>query len=857
TAPETTSISSTTSSLQPRCSLGEYYKIRYPGDCAKYYSCDNGNLTVLECPFLQSFDAILQKCRLSLLVDCSIESSTTTTQETTTTYRTTTYRPVTRSSTTPSTTTSITSSTTQKTDQPTTKPGDCAVGVFYKKRYPEDCQKYYQCLDGKLTIETCFWLYNFDVLTESCQFYYNVDCSIMELTTVAPTSTSPSMPTTQKPVKCGLSEQFNYPDFTSCRRYYKCSYGVVTLEECVPPLLFDGPTRKCVLFYIATCQTSEASLKEVSTKTDRIPLLGGRYDSVETVNHPILPHYRKLLSIIDNPSCSPGQYFKEPFPGDCNLYYECENGDLRVKSCGFVSNFDIVSKTCKFILLAVCEESEEETTTVSSNTTTRTTTTTFIPPTTPVATTTFKPPTTEADGKPTCKKGKSYKLKYPGTCNRYYNCNDGELTVQKCSILFYFDEEYETCRFYWFVECNLKPTTVTPFPTTSTTTTTTTTEKPLYCGPNDNVNYPDPNSCKKYFHSIIESILRPMSYETQQRMDAEEPIICKKGQNFLSRYPYDCQKYYKCDDGELTIETCNYLYRFDYVTKSCKFYWYVDCETIPPPVSTELPNTTTTELPLTTTTTYITTLTPVCNPGQFYRRRHPQFCNQFYECKNGTITLQTCPFFQNYDCITQTCLLYWLVDCNATEPTTTTEFVPTTTTPRPTTNIVPTTPAGPVCEIGQFYKQRHPEFCNKYYECDNGSLTLQSCFYLRNFDTVTLQCRFYWLVDCKNPTPTTAPTTAPTTKTTAPPVTTTVTEASTPISTTSSPGLPVCEIGMYFKSVYPTDCKKYYNCENGTLTVQSCSYLMSFDPNTLTCKLSFFVDCDDSKRRGIISIFTP
>ncbi|XP_039284789.1 chitin-binding domain protein cbd-1-like [Nilaparvata lugens] len=970
---KTTSKPSTTPSIEPRCSLGQYYKIRYPGDCSKYYFCYNGSLTVRRCIFPLKFDAIREECRLFFFVDCSIDSVTTTTtnlpQTTTTTKPTTTARPDTTTTSTTTTTTTTTSTTTTEKVDPSTANPICAKGDNYVKRYPKDCHKYYQCVNGELSVETCFWWYNFDVITESCRPYYQVDCSIMEITTVPTTSTSttPAGPTTQKPVKCESNEQFNYPDFTNCRKYYECSFGVVTLKECAVPFLFDGPTRKCAIFYIAICQTSEVLLREVSS-TGEIPQLDDiEYDSVEKVGDSTFPQSRKLLEVDDinkQPSCMPGQYFKEPFPDNCNLYYECNNGTIQLKSCGLFRNFDVVSKSCTFLITAVCYEPEEPTVSTDTSTpptstptttttlTTTTTTTTSIPITTSVITsTTVESPTTKADDKPTCRKGKNFKVKYPGTCNKYYKCSDGKLTVEECFIFFYFDEEYEKCRVYWFVECDWSPTTAPPTTVTTSTTTTTTTEKPLLCGPTENTNYPDPRNCKKYFHceygvvynmtcasvllfdsvtrkcalfylvtcakpeedglylgsssefdiddledydalrnhedrkvmlpfrerntlenyppqlssesraAIIESILRPISFETQQRIDAEVPS-CKKGHNFLSHFPYDCQKYYKCEDGELTVETCASFYRFDYVAKLCRFYWYVVCETIPLPVTTELPNTTTTDLPVTTTTTELITTdastpTSSCRPGQFYRRRHPKYCDRFYECKNGNITLESCPFLQNYDAITQMCLLVWLVDCNASDPITTPEYVPTTTTTTTTTTtpitteIVPTSTTSPVCTVGQFYKKRHPIFCNKYYECNNGSITLLSCYYLRNFDKKLEQCRFYWLVDCRDSDPITLPPPPPTTTTT-PNTTPTqdtspTTRLTTPTSSTTPSG-PICGIGMYYKSRYPSDCKKYYDCENGVLTVQSCSIFMSFDSISQTCRFTIYVDCDDSRR---------
>lgn len=59
---------------------------------------------------------------------------------------------------------------------------------------------------------------------------------------------------------------------------------------------------------------------------------------------------------------------------------------------------------------------------------------------------------------------------------------------------------------------------------------------------------------------------------------------------------------------------------------------------------------------------------------------------------------------------------------------------------------------------------------------------------------------------------------------------------------------------MDFKKVYPGHCDQYYNCKNGTLTVEKCYFWQKFDPTTLECKMNYIynsVNCSAIPGSGI------
>lgn len=53
---------------------------------------------------------------------------------------------------------------------------------------------------------------------------------------------------------------------------------------------------------------------------------------------------------------------------------------------------------------------------------------------------------------------------------------------------------------------------------------------------------------------------------------------------------------------------------------------------------------------------------------------------------------------------------------------------------------------------------------------------------------------------------------------------------------------PTCGSGQSFKTVYPGDCSKYYDCSKGVLTVKPCSVYQKFDPTSLECRFDLPFD---------------
>lgn len=104
------------------------------------------------------------------------------------------------------------------------------------------------------------------------------------------------------------------PYKTDCSHYVKCSENLATEERCATGLYFNPATELCDHDYNVECPGPEP--------------------------------------LIECPQAN--GYF--PYPGECNKYLHCVNGNPAVKSCPGVLHFDPVKKHCDWPWASGCGE---------------------------------------------------------------------------------------------------------------------------------------------------------------------------------------------------------------------------------------------------------------------------------------------------------------------------------------------------------------------------------------------------------------------------------------------------------------------------------------------------------------------
>ncbi|XP_075218239.1 uncharacterized protein LOC142323024 [Lycorma delicatula] len=183
-------------------------------------------------------------------------------------------------------------------------------------------------------------------------------------------------------------------------------------------------------------------------------------------------------------------------------------------------------------------------------------------------------PNCQATGKP---EQNIVKLPDPENIKRYFVCENNILVSKMCENYGIFDENKSEC-------VNLDPTI-------------------------DN-NYNNRQIQIRKFLSVYE---------------ANDDYKCSPGGVFDDVYPDDCQKYYHCDAGKLSVKKCSYFKKFDPLKLECRWSFLVDCKAKPSTTtttttttttSTTTTTTTTTEKPKTTTTSTTTTTTTTERPTE-------------------------------------------------------------------------------------------------------------------------------------------------------------------------------------------------------------------------------------------------
>lgn len=153
-----------------------------------------------------------------------------------------------------------------------------------KLSYPNDNQKYYECVGGKLVINSCDQYSIFNKLAMSCVAKEECTC----------------------PGGYKEGEMSSCPD--ECDKFYICIAGVQALHECGPGNYFENKTLSCEKDVHDRC------------KIEKPCLCPGGYEEGDL----------------------------SPHPDDCDKYYICVNGKQILKECGKDNYFDKNTLTCEF-----------------------------------------------------------------------------------------------------------------------------------------------------------------------------------------------------------------------------------------------------------------------------------------------------------------------------------------------------------------------------------------------------------------------------------------------------------------------------------------------------------------------------
>jgi hypothetical protein len=172
--------------------------------------------------------------------------------------------------------------------------------------YPHlfSCDKYWKCIEGRVTLEICGNGLAFDDLdrtftTENCDYIHNVECG--NRTELEPPITAPNCPRLYG----------TFPDPEDCTGFYNCRDGLANRYSCAPGLAYDTTDQVCKW-------------------ADQVTRCKKLMDKAEVEG---------LFTCPANPVL--GIYSKHAHPEDCRQYFVCISGTPREYGCPIGSVFKI------------------------------------------------------------------------------------------------------------------------------------------------------------------------------------------------------------------------------------------------------------------------------------------------------------------------------------------------------------------------------------------------------------------------------------------------------------------------------------------------------------------------------------
>jgi len=451
----------------------------------------------------------------------------------------------------------------------------------------------------------------------------------------------------------------------TCNQFHRCfASGYYAIVTCNPGYEFDPIAKKCRLDNEVECTVrgneclDETDYTRVADDCRKYQRCINGYLSVETCQDGLV--YNQATKSCDWPQnveqcqyyywgneCDDNVDFTR-VANDCTKFYRCERGWLKTESCPENLVFDNVEKFCDWPeFVKGCEH------TFWGN---------------------------ECDAKIDL-------TRVANDCTKFYRCDRGWLQTETCPDNLVFDNNAKVCNWpeqvpgceytFWGNECDAK---------TDLTRAVNDCTKFYRC----DKGYLKTESCPEnlVFDNIAKVCNNPEKVPGCEYTFWGNECDAKTD---YTRLTNDCSKYYRCNKGYLSIETCPSGLYFDVNKKTCEWANSVACNNAP--VQTK------------------------CTPDQDLVQV-PNDCSKFYKCINGILSVESCPAGNFFDSQVKACYLAAYVSTCTSTPT-----------PEPETKCF-------------FYDDltQVPGKCNQFYRCINGVLKTETCPTGFNFDRSLRAC---------------------------------------------------------------------------------------------------------------------
>ncbi|XP_037025074.1 cell wall protein IFF6-like isoform X2 [Bradysia coprophila] len=253
-------------------------------------------------------------------------------------------------------TTEATDSTTEATPEADTTTTQCVNNEYRPDE--NDCEAFYRCINGRFIKLFCSIGTHFDPNTRLCVDPDIAECNLeTDQSTNSPEMTETSTnPTTENSTEVQVTIVECYdneyrPDETDCEAFYRCINGRFVKLLCSIGTNFDPNTRSCVDPEVAECnlETDQRANSPGITTTEGF--------SIETSTE-------VQVNIV---GCSDNEYQADE--SDCEAFYRCINGRFVKLFCSIGTHFNLNTRQCVAVELALCELEASQITTSTDTTT--------------------------------------------------------------------------------------------------------------------------------------------------------------------------------------------------------------------------------------------------------------------------------------------------------------------------------------------------------------------------------------------------------------------------------------------------------------------------------------------------------
>ncbi|XP_067647443.1 uncharacterized protein teq isoform X3 [Eurosta solidaginis] len=639
--------------------------------------------------------------------------------------------------------------------------------------HPFDCNKYLQCRNGRLTIETCRPGYVFSLSAKHCdpkalvgakqQVQFELDDGQNRQS-----ESGYDYRTIQLTCPPNVNGYFLHP--FDCTKYLLCHDGQSLVEACKSGKVFSISRRQCI------------NRNQVDA-----------YDRVEyqsEVKHEFSTELEQTKSPGLEKMCLRAASGFHPHPTDNTKYVKCTNGLAMIESCLEGLIFSKARKHCDYES-KVFEYDRDYSGFIGGNESEFKTQSkvytdeinsdgydnwkAFIGGEASRDFYNERAPVNADSGAPVqCPANVEGMYPHPLDCQKFLICSNGITHIKDCALGTAWNVEMEVCDFENNVKCAQHPK-----PPSSKIGHVISDNK-IECPPNAKGRYLHPFDPRKYINCNEEgtriqncpsgsvfSISRSMCL-VEEEVNTVDFVQCTQDYsmelsptyyNYVACppaalgyfiYPFDGLLFISCHNGQTMIQNCSPQTLFSISNKICipineaesndhlwlgsdredanlKSYGVYDGAG-----STIIPTSGSTH----TLTSAQTLSSPVC-PGDDGLYPHPTDCTQFLRCANGISYVQQCGPGTAFNAALEVCDLKNRVDCSGRESLAAGEN-------RDVSSYSVACPSG----VSGVYP--HPFDCKKFLNCNNGIENIQDCGAGTAWNAKIEVCDFIERVDCSN-----------------------------------------------------------------------------------------------------------